>query len=53
MPIFNGRGGGGKVVGNEVVMGGQELNKDAKIEALFDNRSMIKLMSMPEPKDQF
>ena len=42
---------GDTVVGNKVVVGVITLNKDSKTEALFDNRSMIKFMSIPQPKD--
>ena len=31
--------------------GGRELNKDAKTEEMFDNRSTIKFISMSETKD--
>ena len=53
MLIFNGGTGGGGlyVLVNRVVVGGQALNKDAKTQALFDNRPTNKLTSMSETKE--
>ena len=44
-------GGGGTFSGNGVVRGERELNKDAKTEALFDERSTIEFMSTPQLED--
>ena len=46
-------GGWVTVVVNGVLVWGRGINKDDKSEESFDNRSMIKFMSMPQPKNEF